>query len=78
MPIESRRWFQYLAGLAAVAVTLALATPIWFALRTHQSTAAVALPFLAAGAVSGFSRLLSLFLPLALLKAWPQLEQEAP
>ncbi len=75
MPIESRRWFQYLASLAAVAITLALAIPIYFDLQVSHSAAAVALPFLAAGAIAGFSHLLTLVLPLVLLKVWPELER---
>ena len=75
MLIESRRWFQYVVGLGAVAITLALATPIYFALQARPSAAGIALPFLAAGAIAGFSRLLTLLLPLLLLKLWPGLDQ---
>ena len=74
MPIESRRWFQYVTGLAGVALTLALAIPIYFDLQAHHSAAGVALPFLAAGAIAGFSRLLELLVPLVVSKLWPELE----
>ncbi|MDQ2733479.1 MAG: hypothetical protein M3Y55_00495 [Pseudomonadota bacterium] len=77
MQLESRRWFQYVVGLGGVAITLALAVPIYLALQAHSSWAVVAVPFLAAGAVAGFSHLLTLFLPVGLLKLWPELEQPA-
>ena len=77
MSVESRRWFQYVVGLSGAAITLCLAVPIYFTLQGQHSAAVVALPFLAGGAVAGFSRLLTLFLPLVLLKFWPELERQA-
>jgi hypothetical protein len=73
--LESRLWFQYLVAGVAVVITLALALPIYFGLST-SSAARIAVPFLAAGAISGFSRLLTLFLPPVLLRFWPRLEQK--
>ena len=57
-PLESRRWFQCLVAGIGTALSLALALPIYFALPA-DAWARVAVPFLAAGAVSGFARLLT-------------------
>jgi len=77
MHLESRRWFQYVVGLSGLALTLALALPIYFALQAQHSAAGIALPFLVAGAIAGFGRLLTLLMPPFLLKLWPELEQPA-
>ena len=76
MQIESRRWFQWLVGITGCALAVALAIPVYFAVPA-QSLTRVAVIVLAAGAVAGFAHLLTLVLPVVLLKLWPALEQKA-
>ena len=77
MAFQDRRWFQNLAALTGVAITLALVVPIYLVMRSHPSAAGLGLPFLAAAAVTGFSRLLTLLLPPVLVKLWPALDEPA-
>ncbi len=62
---ESRHWFQSL--VAGVAVDFGL--PDAFAAR-------IAVSFLAAGAIAGFARLLTLLVPAAVRRCWPSLEPQ--
>ena len=73
-PLEFRRWFQ----LVAVLLSLAIALPCFWVLRSALPQAEdglqIFLLVLFVGAFAGFDRLLTLFLPIVILKLWPQIE----
>jgi hypothetical protein len=74
MPLEFRTSFKVVVG----AVGFATAVVCFFLLRsavpTSETGLQVALYLLFIGAIAGFDRLLTRFLPLLLLRLWPQLE----
>ena len=75
MLLENRKWFQLMAGgIGLVAACLSF----WIARSAFSvdasESAKFALALLMLGAISGFSRLLTIFLPLFLPKIFPSLD----
>ena len=77
-PLELRKWFQILCYLLG----LALAGSCYWVLRPlaqDQTTGVqLALSLLLIGALNGFERILTLFLPILLVKLWPRIESPDP
>jgi len=75
MLLENRKWFQLMAGgIGLVAACLSF----WVARSAFpidaSESAKFALTLLMLGAISGFSRLLTIFLPFFLPKIFPSLD----
>lgn len=74
MPLELRKWFQILTGVLG----LIAGWTCWFyvsaGLGSQAYGARLALILLVLGAILGFGRLLTLFLPPILTKIWPTLD----
>ncbi len=76
--LEGRKWFQVLAGVLSVASVLMCFAVVDPALNTSALGPHLVLLILCAGACSGFERLLTLFLPIILVKLWPAIEPSDP
>jgi hypothetical protein len=74
MPLELRKWFQVLTSVLGMVA----AGVCWFFVRSaiepRAHGAQLALVFLTFGALIGFGRILTIFLPLVLPKIWKRLD----
>lgn len=74
MPLELRKWFQILTSVLGLVAGWTCWYYVSSALGSQASSARLALILLVLGAISGFGRLLTLFLPPVLTKIWPTLD----
>ena len=74
MPLEFRRSFKVVVGVLSFATSVVCFFLLRSALPASETGLQVALYVLFIGAIAGLDRLLTRFLPLLLLKLWPQLE----
>ena len=72
--IEQRKWFIASVGLLSLLASTACLLVVRSALPESAVGAETALALMFIGAVSGFARLLTLFIPLLILKLWPGIE----